>query len=69
MVAYGFSELLREQLLELYSEFFPRSVKRDGVGEEANAISWATFIFLVIIGHCPSNLKKGFLFLWLVFYF
>lgn len=55
MVAYGFSELLREQLLELYSEFFPRSVKRDGVGEEANAISWATFIFLAIIGHCPSN--------------
>lgn len=29
-MAYGFSELLREQLLELYSEFFPRSVKRDG---------------------------------------
>jgi len=29
IVAYGFSELLREQLLELYSECFPRSVKRD----------------------------------------
>lgn len=27
MVAYGFSELLREQVLELYSEFFPRSFK------------------------------------------
>ena len=29
-MAYGFSELLREQLLELYSEFFPNSIKRDG---------------------------------------
>lgn len=33
IVAYGFSELLREQLLELYSEFFPKSVKRDGGGK------------------------------------
>lgn len=30
IVAYGFSELLREQLLELQSEFFPRSEKEKG---------------------------------------
>lgn len=39
-MAYGFSELLREQLLELYSEFFPRSVKRDG--EKEKNMSWTT---------------------------
>lgn len=45
-MAYGFSELLREQLLELYSEFFPKSVKKDGgekqmlVHEQCYFFSW-----------------------------
>lgn len=41
MVAYGFSELLREQVLELYSEFFPRSERRNGM-KGVSVVSRAT---------------------------
>lgn len=49
MVAYGFSELLKEQVLELYSEFFPRSVKRNetkGISVVSRATSFLGDNFL-----------------------
>lgn len=50
IVAYGFSELLKEQLLELYSEFFPKSVER--WGRKANAINF--FLVNTLLGQVTS---------------